>query len=91
MVEIINYTFTRLKNPKNMETQGDMLFSGHTRYLFTVVCVGIYEVIDVKAFGSLITKYNYKTFIPLFFIVLTVALFTCYLILLVGIRECYEL
>ncbi|KNB44445.1 wd40 repeat-containing protein [Blastocystis sp. subtype 4] len=70
LVEIINYTFTRLKNPKNMETQGDMLFSG------------MYEVIDVKAFGSLITKDNYITFIPLFFIVLTVALFTCYLILL---------
>ena len=39
--EIINYTFTRLKNPNNIDTSGDMLFSGHTRYLFTAVCVGV--------------------------------------------------
>ena len=40
MGEIINYTFTRLKNPSNIDTSGDMLFSGHTRYLCTAVCVG---------------------------------------------------
>lgn len=85
LVEIINYTFTRLKNPKNMETQGDMLFSGHTRYLFTAVCVSLDEEHDEKAFGSLITKDNYRVFIPVFLVVLTVALFTCYLILLVRV------
>ena len=41
LVEIINYTFSRLRDPKNVETQGDMLFSGHTRYLFSMVCVVI--------------------------------------------------
>ncbi|KAK8829020.1 hypothetical protein WA538_001020, partial [Blastocystis sp. DL] len=72
LVEIINYTFSRLRDPKNVETQGDMLFSGHTRYLFSMVC----------GFGAAITRENASVYIPLYLVALSVALFTCYLIIL---------
>ena len=39
LAQVVNYTFTRLHNPQDIETSGDMLFSGHTRYLITAVCV----------------------------------------------------
>ena len=39
LARVVNYTFTRLHNPQDIETSGDMLFSGHTRYLITAVCV----------------------------------------------------
>ncbi|KAK8820765.1 hypothetical protein WA556_005082 [Blastocystis sp. ATCC 50177/Nand II] len=68
--EIINYTFTRLKNPSNIDTSGDMLFSGHTRYLCTAVC----------AYASMITAENASLYIPLFLVALTAALYTCFLI-----------
>ena len=43
LTDIVGYTFGRLKHLDDLDTSGDMLFSGHARYLAASVLVHFYN------------------------------------------------
>lgn len=50
------HTYDFVLNPFSFNTSGDMIFSGHTRYLMVGLCV----------MSSLVSKKNWKVTVPCF-------------------------
>ena len=56
----VKRTYDLILNPTSFETSGDMIFSGHTRFVVCGLC----------AFSSLVTKENASYMVPIFIVLL---------------------
>ena len=74
----VKRTYDLILNPTSFETSGDMIFSGHTRYIMVGLC----------AMSSLVTKANWKITVPCFVAELLACCCAIYCFITVELEGC---
>lgn len=80
LLHAIKNTFDILLHRLPNETCGDMIFSGHTRYVISSLCV----------ISSYLSRYPLKYVLPCYLVALCLALFAMYSFIQVGMWNCRD-
>lgn len=80
LLHAIKNTFDILLGRLHNETCGDMIFSGHTRYVISSLCV----------ISSYLQRYPLKYILPCYLVALCIALFAMYSFIQVRVCRHYD-